>query len=425
MIFGVNTMSGQNASFSSYPNGFAGGLILDGLATHKTHTGKVFHVGDGDTAGNTPVLPNRKTPSDGNKGGFLDPYKTLLKAVEQCVDARGDVIVVLPGYVESIEAAIDIEAGNVTILGLGTGDDRPQITPGILDMLDVEGDNVTIQNMYFNETDAERTAGSGMIDVVGTGFRFLGNHVDLGAHDDVVITVTATAEQPIIAGNKFVVTANGTESIVDIEGVVDNPQFRDNVIVSSVAALDEAFVDMEAIAVTNTLIEGNRIFGATSLVVATADVGTQNFDNQPGAQLKTFVNTEIDSETAAAVASIESGTVALWGVSLITSNSNGATSKYGLSTEAAGPDGALTIGVAADEDLAAAGDMVTYGTNPGGTQAVIEIAGNQPDPMWASPLYISGNTEIDLAPEVAAEGVFDLVLYYTPVTAGAVIAAAE
>ena len=40
-------MTGKVGTMSNYPNGFAGGLMLDGLATHRTHSGKVLYVGAG------------------------------------------------------------------------------------------------------------------------------------------------------------------------------------------------------------------------------------------------------------------------------------------------------------------------------------------------------------------------------------------
>ncbi len=92
-------MTGKVANMSNYPQGFSGGLLLDGLSTHKTHTGKVFYVAGGSdaTLGTQPAYTNRKSASNANKGTFLEPFKTLAYAVEQCVDARGDVIVCLPG----------------------------------------------------------------------------------------------------------------------------------------------------------------------------------------------------------------------------------------------------------------------------------------------------------------------------------------
>ena len=58
-------MTGFAAKASTYSQGFAGGLNVRGENISVNRPGKVFWVGDGDTAGNTPSYPNRKTPSDG------------------------------------------------------------------------------------------------------------------------------------------------------------------------------------------------------------------------------------------------------------------------------------------------------------------------------------------------------------------------
>lgn len=413
-------MTGKVANLSNYPNGFAGGLVLEGIPTLREHSGKVFYVGDTNSA----AFPNRKGASDSNKGGFLDPFLTLDYAVEQCTAKRGDVIRILPGTILDIETSTVLDVEGIAVVGMGFGDDRAQITPGVLNALDIEADNVTLANLYFNEADTSSTTN---IDVVGSNVTIAGCHMDLGANDTEVVTLTAGADGFKAIGNEIVVTANGTDDVFDIEGVVDRAQFLNNIFVDSAAPFDSAAIEAAGVAVTNTYLEGNRMIGGGTLFAGTADVGTVNFDNSGNASLlmKAFTATEVDSETAAAVASIESGTVAIWGMLGVTSNSNGNTTKYGFSTEAAGPQGALTVGVAADEDLSAAGDVFVYGTAPGGTQTVTEVAGNMPNGFWSSPLVVQGDTEIDVTPEVAAEGVYDLTIYYTPLTNGAVIAAAE
>lgn len=387
-------MTGKSGTMSNYPNGFQGGLMLDGLATHKAHSGKVFYVGSGSAGARTGVA-NSKSPSNSNPGTFLQPLKTLAYAVEQAVDARGDTIVCLPGMIDSLDAAVDIEAGNVTIIGLGVGNDRPQLTPAVVDCLDVEGDNVTIQNMYFNESAAERTAGAAAIDVVGSGFRFLGNHVDLGAHDDVLITVAAS-NNLVVAENKFVVTADGTESVVDLEGIVDNAQFLDNTLVTSVANLDEAFVDMEAIANTNTVFEGNKLLGGGVLKVGTADVGTVIVD---GVQRPVEI-TAIDSEiTAAGDESFKpsiNGNCWVHGVWFVYSAADDTGNDITVSIET----GVTILGQVETETATVAGDTL-YAPNIGATGIVDEAAVAE-TVMLGAPLLVTG--------AAAAENLIDVVI---------------
>lgn len=393
-------MTGKSGTMSNYPNGFQGGLMLDGLATHKAHSGKVFYVGSGSAGARTGVA-NSKSPSNSNPGTFLQPLKTLAYAVEQAVDARGDTIVCLPGMIDSLDAAVDIEAGNVTIIGLGVGNDRPQLTPAIVDCLDVEGDNVTIQNMYFNESAAERTAGAAAIDVVGSGFRFLGNHVDLGAHDDVLITVAAS-NNLVVAENKFVVTADGTESVVDLEGIVDNAQFLNNTLVASVANLDEAFVDMEAIANTNTVFEGNKLLGGGVLKVGTADVGTYIGDvNQQTIKVHA-VAVEFTTAADESYAPVIDGNVDIHGCWAVLSVAFDTSQTLTLSTETGTILGATTEVAAAT----AAGD-VCYVPVPGGAWTVDEVATAE-TVLFNAPVAVRGapdaEVKIDLLDASGVEG---------------------
>lgn len=277
-------MTGKVANMSNYPNGFQGGLMLDGLATHRTHSGNVFYVAGGSD-GSRASTPNAKDPNNGNKGTYLDPFKTLTYAVEQCVDGRGDTIVCLPGMVDDIETALDIEAGNITILGLGQGTDRPQITPGVLNALDVEAENVTVQNMYFNEAPGSTTT---VIDVVGTGFRLIGCHADLGANDTEWCTFGTGASFPYIAENRFVVTANGTDDVFDVEGVIDGAQFVDNAFIDSAAAFDSAAVEMAAVAATNTYFKDN-VVSSGKLFQGSAHAGTRVDSSAHGGETRTVI----------------------------------------------------------------------------------------------------------------------------------------
>ncbi len=58
-------------------------------------------------------------------------YPNVNAALNQCVDARGDIIYVLPGYTESIATAAawsNLAATDVTICGLGRNTNRPTFT---------------------------------------------------------------------------------------------------------------------------------------------------------------------------------------------------------------------------------------------------------------------------------------------------------
>lgn len=118
-------MTGKVAHLSNYAQGFAGGLTIRGLSLNIAHPGKVFWVSDSGLA----AFPNRKTPSDGNKGTFMDPFATIDYAVGQCTANRGDVIMVMPGHTETLTTAagIALDVAGVQVLGIGDYSDKPTI----------------------------------------------------------------------------------------------------------------------------------------------------------------------------------------------------------------------------------------------------------------------------------------------------------
>lgn len=416
-------MTGKVANMSNYPNGFGGGLVLDGLATHRTHSGKVYYVARGSdaTLGTQPAYPNQKSASNGNNGSFLAPFQTLAYAVEQCVDNRGDVIICLPGLVEDIETAIDIEAGNVTIVGIGTGADRPQITPDIDAALDVEGDNVTVQNMYFNEATAERAANGSAVDVVGAHFRFLGNHVDLGAHDDNFLTVSAaTSDFCTIEGNRFVVTANGTDAVIHLEAAADGLIFRDNVCIGSVAIPDSAWVDAEAVAITNALLEGNSYFSGTDFL-GTAAVGTQNKDAAAQGQINALLCAASTDDDESVIADV-TGTVNIWGIASFVETAMVVGSNYGVTADGNAVALVASTAEGADEQ-GVAGDL-TYAAYGGAAPTEVEV-GAVPATMasviWPNPVQVTTGA-IVLENTGAATGDWDHVIYWSPVSDNGLVA---
>ena len=59
---------------------------------------------------------------------------TVDQAVNKCTASKGDVIVVLPGHVETLATAsvgIVLDVAGVTVVGLGSGNARPTFTQTI------------------------------------------------------------------------------------------------------------------------------------------------------------------------------------------------------------------------------------------------------------------------------------------------------
>lgn len=134
--------------FNNYTNGFSGGLITREQYIPDTFAGKVFYVGNHAT-----LLEGERGASDGNKGTFLAPFATLDYAISQCVANRGDTIFIRPNHTETLSAAdaIDIDVAGVSVIGLGTGSDRPTFTmDNAAGEITVGADNVTIENIIVN-----------------------------------------------------------------------------------------------------------------------------------------------------------------------------------------------------------------------------------------------------------------------------------
>lgn len=127
-------------TISNFPNGFAGGLTVQGLPILNSYAGNVFWVDSG--AG-----------SDGNKGTFDRPFSTLDYAVGRCTANNGDVIMVKPGHVETVTAAagLDLDVAGITIIGLGNGSNRPTVnfTTAVGADMDIDAANITIVNFLF------------------------------------------------------------------------------------------------------------------------------------------------------------------------------------------------------------------------------------------------------------------------------------
>ena len=132
------------------------------------------------------------------------PFATITYAIAAAVTGRGDLIIVMPGYTETIAtlAGLVVDKANLTILGMGNGDTRPTITfngGGILATvdLDVDAANVTIENFSFINTE---DAATGPIDVNAAGCSLINcSFTDAGADNTVDwILLDANADNCLI-----------------------------------------------------------------------------------------------------------------------------------------------------------------------------------------------------------------------------------
>lgn len=136
----------NNRTYTSYPNGWDGGVLIQNLLGLDAVASQIFYVG------NNPVLQlNERTASNGNKGTFYDPFSTIAYAISQCSANNNNVILVREGYTETVIAAggITCNVAGVYIVGCGQGSNRPTLTfsTAVSASLLVSAANVTIKNI--------------------------------------------------------------------------------------------------------------------------------------------------------------------------------------------------------------------------------------------------------------------------------------
>ncbi|MDO8630541.1 MAG: hypothetical protein Q7R41_08605, partial [Phycisphaerales bacterium] len=237
----------------------AGGLpaIIDGAK----YSGNIFFVDsavgvDGAGYGSTPDAP----------------LATIDYAIGLCTASQGDRIVVLPGHAETTTAITADKAG-ISIIGLGDGNARPAITgDAVADVITITANDVTIENLRFVTATA---AVSANVNIAAARATIRGCKFELGANVVDCITVTAAGELATWEDNEVIVTANGPDSWIKFEGVVDRPIIRRNVVIGSdgTNAFDDGVIDFDSVAVTNPVIVGNVFADNDVAVTVAANVG--------------------------------------------------------------------------------------------------------------------------------------------------------
>ena len=163
-----------------------------------------------------------------DEDGVVRVYSTISDALTNCVASRGDVILVLPGYAETLTAALTVSKAGVSIIGLGNGSLKPQITVnGTVDGLNITGANVLVDNVHFTapETD-EATA---MVNVAaanvtlrnisGIGSKTSKNFVDC-------ITLASGADDLTLENVKLNNSVVAVNSFLSIEAAVARMKIR-------------------------------------------------------------------------------------------------------------------------------------------------------------------------------------------------------
>ncbi len=93
------------------------------------------------------------TGSNGNEGTDPDsPLSTLDFAVGKCTASKGDVIIVLPGHVETVATAAGLafDVAGINVIGVGKGSLRPKINlTATASTITVTAANVSLENILI------------------------------------------------------------------------------------------------------------------------------------------------------------------------------------------------------------------------------------------------------------------------------------
>ncbi len=194
-----------------------GGSIPGGLGFTF---GNVYFVDSGDSNASDDAGNNGRDPNS--------PFASVDYATGQCAANNGDVVFVLPGHVETVNAvaALALDVAGVTYVGLGHGDARPQInfTTVVGADMDIDADNIVIFNFRFTGT---KDALTGPIDVNAANFR-LHNSLweDISSQVTDCIVTDANADNMTISSlipgqygwMHLGATGAGTESGIQLTG---------------------------------------------------------------------------------------------------------------------------------------------------------------------------------------------------------------
>lgn len=252
---------------SNFPNGFANGVTIRGVPLALTHPGSVFWV---DSSGG----------SNGHKGTFDRPFATIDYAVGRCTANNGDVIFVKPGHAETISgaAAIDLDVPGIAVIGLGSGDDMPEIEfDNTAATFTIGADNVSVKNIRFNAT----------ISAVVVGVNVEAD-VDYATIEDCVFNVDTTATDEfnhsirlvdgnigcVIQRNTIHMGLGGAVAAIHLDADTSYTEIRDNYITGDYST---ACIAGDTTLSTNILIKGNILVQGVG-----GNIGTE-----PGIELLT------------------------------------------------------------------------------------------------------------------------------------------
>jgi hypothetical protein len=202
-----------------------------------------------------------KGDTDGRGQTPDDPFATLDYAVGKCTANQGDLIIALPGHVETVSSAglLDLDVAGITLQGIGQGSLQPKIdfTTAATADVDIDAANITMRGFTFEASFADLAA---VVDVNAADFtiedcRFLAPVTDENALIWILGATANTSPRIIVRRCWFQDKDAQNTHAISLPGTSDGCIIEHNVF--------HGFYETAAIgaagAVTNILIRHNLI----------------------------------------------------------------------------------------------------------------------------------------------------------------------
>lgn len=234
--------------------GLVEGDIENLQAGDELGTGNVFYVDSG--IGSDSYTGTEKEQA----------LATIDAAVGKCTANNGDKIYVMQGHAENIAsaAALDLDVAGITIIGLGSGDDMPELSlTAQASTIEIAAADVTIQNIRFLGNYTNGVTECIDVTATGDGARIIGcEFKETSSTKELLkmVTLTADADRCVIYGNRFLGEAGGTDSVaINLEGGSDKTLIAYNTFIGDWSGY---VIDGTTAASTELAIYGNYIHNA-------------------------------------------------------------------------------------------------------------------------------------------------------------------
>lgn len=164
---------------------------------------KLFLVSDSDDTTVGPMNLGAEFPADND--GVVRVFTTIQAAVNATAAGRGDVVLVLPGYDQSLTGADSWNVAGTQVIGMGRGAQRPTLRyTGASGEVGIGASNMRVSGFRFLAA-ADSVARAVDIDSGFTGIQFDNNVFDFSAAaNDFRVMLRVGSARSLIENNRFI-----------------------------------------------------------------------------------------------------------------------------------------------------------------------------------------------------------------------------